>query len=399
MLLGEIIDRTGQRRDIALKGSGRTPFSRNGDGKAALGPVLREYLMGEAMHGLGIPTTRALAAVTTGELVYRQTALPGAVLTRVASSHIRVGTFQFFAARGETDKVRQLAEYAIARHYPEFAAQADRYLAFFAAVCARQAKLVAQWMLAGFIHGVMNTDNMTISGETLDYGPCAFLEHFDPAQVFSSIDRQGRYAYGNQPLILGWNLVRLAEALLPLFDDDRAKAVDMANEVIGGIEPMYEAAWLAGMRIKLGLTEEETGDSVLAQGFLALLAEGLADYTLAFRHLATFAEGREAPLRRLLATAAGLEPWLASWRGRIAVQQRPPGQTAAGLRAANPYYIARNHLVEQAIAAAAEDGDLAPFNTLLEVLARPFEEQAGHLPLAEPAQSETTENYRTFCGT
>ncbi len=391
VLLGEVIDIFGQRRDIALKGSGRTPFSRGGDGRAALGPVLREYILGEAMHGLGIPTTRALAAVATGERVYRQTALPGAVLTRVAASHIRVGSFQFFAARRETDNVRQLADYAIARHYPGLAGAENRYLAFFEAVCGRQARLVAQWMLAGFIHGVMNTDNMSISGETMDYGPCAFLEHYDPGQVFSSIDRGGRYAYASQPLVLGWNLVRLAEALLPLFADDRDRAVELANGLIPGIEVRYEAAWLAGMRAKLGLAGIEPGDAALAEHFLAALEAGRADYTLAFRHLARAATGDEGPLRALFGDVALLDAWLPRWRARGAASPE-------ALRAKNPGFIARNHRVEEALG-AAEGGNLAPFEALLAVLARPFDDHPEFAALAEPASVEETQGYRTFCGT
>ena len=398
LLLGEVIDVFGQRRDIALKGSGRTPFSRNGDGKAALGPVLREYLVSEAMQALGIPTTRALAAVTTGELVYRETALPGAVLTRVASSHLRVGTFQFFAARGEHDKVRQLVDYAITRHYPDVLAAENKYLAFLKGVCARQAALVAKWMLAGFIHGVMNTDNMTLSGETIDYGPCAFMEHYDPVQVFSSIDSNGRYAYANQPRILAWNLVRLAECLLPLLHEDRALAVDMANAVIGKVDGLYQAAWLSGMRGKLGLATCENGDNALAQGLLDAMETGRADYTLAFRHLARAAEGDEAPLRALFTDDSALDLWLAQWQARLAREAAAPAQRAIAMRAKSPAFIPRNHRVEEAIEAAVE-GDFAPFETLLHVLARPFDDQPEHAALMQPASVAQTADYRTFCGT
>ena len=399
LLLGEIIDIHGQRRDIALKGSGPTPFSRNGDGKAALGPVLREYLVGEAMHALGIATTRALAAVTTGEWVYRDTAQPGAILTRVAASHIRIGTFQYFAARGETGKLRQLADYAIARHYPELRGAENPCLAFLEAVCARQTALVAQWMLAGFIHGVMNTDNTSISGETIDYGPCAFLEHFEPGQVFSSIDRNGRYAYANQPLVLRWNLVRLAEALMPLLHAEPDQAAELANAVLATLDERHATAWLAGMRRKLGLTNERPGDAELARAFLAVLEAGRADYTLAFRHLGAAGQGNEAFLRAQFAGCSMLDPWLARWRARLAQDPCLAADRAKTMARANPAFIARNHRVEAAIQAALENQDFAPFETLLQVLARPFDDQPEHAELAEPASAAQTAAYKTFCGT
>ena len=390
VLIGEVIDREGQRRDIAFKGSGRTPFSRGGDGKAALGPVLREYLMGEAMHGLGIATTRALAAVTTGDMIRRSAGLlPGAVLTRVAGSHVRVGTFQFFAARGETVKLRQLADYVIARHYPGLIGQECRYLALLEAVRDRQAGLIARWMLVGFIHGVMNTDNMALSGETIDYGPCAFLEGYDPATVFSSIDAHGRYAYGNQPLILGWNLARFAETLLPLLDADEGRAVELATQVIGHTGQVYQGFWLKGMREKLGLNGEQDDDLALAQDFLKILHSARADYTLSFRALAAAAEGDETVLGDL---ASGAGDWLVRWyaRGHLG---------GAALRRANPLFIARNHRVEEALSAAVERGDLAPFERLLRVLARPFDEHPDAIDLTEPAPREVTAAYQTFCGT
>ncbi|HEX6362798.1 MAG TPA: YdiU family protein, partial [Albitalea sp.] len=292
LLLGEVVDRAGRRRDIAFKGSGPTPFSRGGDGKAAVGPVLREAIVGEAMHALGIPTTRALAAVATGEPVFREDVLPGAVLTRVASSHLRVGTFQYFAVRGQMDELRQLADYAIRRHDAALADDPERDLGLLRAVAERQAALVARWMHAGFIHGVMNTDNMTISGETIDYGPCAFMEAYDPAAVFSSIDTHGRYAYANQPLIARWNLARLAEALLPLMDpEDPERAVPRAAEVIDAFPALYERHWLAGARAKLGLAREEAGDLALARDWLELLKSQAVDHTLAWRYLADAADG------------------------------------------------------------------------------------------------------------
>ena len=306
LLLGEVIDRRGRRRDIQLKGSGPTPFSRSGDGRAALGPVLREYLIGEAMHALGIPTTRALAAVSTGEPVYREVALPGAVLTRVAASHIRVGTFQWCAARGEPEQVRRLADYVIARHYREVQDHANPYLGLLECVCDRQAALIARWMHVGFIHGVMNTDNMTISGETIDYGPCAFMDHYDPATVFSSIDTQGRYAYANQPRIAQWNLARLAETLLPLLDADSDRAITCATDVIKAFPAHYTRYWLQGMRAKLGLVTEDEADLDLATGFLSAMEGQNVDYTLAFRRLADAACGDERTDARAVCRCVGL---------------------------------------------------------------------------------------------
>ena len=386
-LLGEVIDRDGRRRDIALKGSGRTPFSRGGDGKAAVGPMLREYLLGEAMHALGIPTTRALAVVATGEDVYRETALPGAVLTRVAASHIRVGTFQFFAARGETDKLRALADYTIARHYPDCAAAENPYLALFDAVTAAQARLIAQWMGVGFIHGVMNTDNMALSGETIDYGPCAFMEGYAAGTVFSSIDHGGRYAYGNQPLILGWNLARLAEALLGLFDADGDRAVDLANARLEAIAGRYRAEWLAVMRRKLGLSGVQDGDAALADGLMAAMEGQGADWTLTFRRLAAAITDDGAVLP-LFDDPAPMRDWLAAWRKRL------DGGAEARLLAANPAVIARNHLVEGALAAAT-GGDMAPFEALLAAVTEPFvEREAFMLPAPDGFG-----RYVTYCGT
>ncbi|MCE9658916.1 MAG: YdiU family protein [Burkholderiales bacterium] len=411
VLLGEVIDRAGRRRDIALKGSGRTPFSRGGDGKAAVGPMLREVLVGEAMHALGIPTTRALAVVATGQPVLRETVLPGAVLTRVAASHIRVGTFQFFAARGDVARVRQLAEYTIARHDPDLAGTPGRFLALLERVCARQAALIAQWMNVGFIHGVMNTDNMTLSGETIDYGPCAFVEAYDPAAVFSSIDRHGRYAFGNQPGIAQWNLTRLAEALLPLLSDEPEEAAAQATAVIEAFPAMHARHLLAGQRAKLGLQRvegaDEAADAALAADWLALLHAGHADFTLAWRRLADAAAGADAPLRALFADASAPEAWLARWRERCAREDegRAVDGTAAGearagrMRRANPWVIPRNHRVEEALAAASDDGDLGPFDRLLDALRRPYDEIAENARYAEPAPAEVTACYQTFCGT
>jgi uncharacterized protein YdiU (UPF0061 family) len=403
LLLGEVHDRQGRRRDIAFKGSGRTPFSRGGDGRAAVGPMLREVLISEALHALGLPTTRALAVAATGEWVYREDRLPGAVLTRVAASHLRVGTFQLFAARGEVERVRQLAEYTIARHDADLAGTPGRYRALLERVARRQAALIARWMGLGFIHGVMNTDNMTISGETIDYGPCAFMEAFDPGAVFSSIDHQGRYAYANQPGIARWNLARLAETLLPLLSDDADAAVAEATAVINAFPDWYQTEWLGVWRAKLGLAlpspGDEAGDARLPEAWLRLLQEHAVDFTLAARHLADAAAGDEAPLRSLFDAAdggpAGITAWLGQWQAR---RTAPGTPDAAALRAANPRIIPRNYRVEEALAAATE-GDLAPFETLLAALRRPFDDDPALSPFAEPAPAALTAGYRTFCGT
>ncbi|HXV50365.1 MAG TPA: YdiU family protein [Candidatus Binatia bacterium] len=398
LLLGEVVDRSGQRRDIQLKGSGPTPFSRAGDGRAALGPVLREYLIGEAMHALGIPTTRALAAVLTGEPVFRETPLPGAVLTRVAASHIRVGTFQFFAARGEQAKVKRLADYVIERHYPELKEQANPYLGLLEHVCDKQAALVARWMHVGFIHGVMNTDNMAISGETIDYGPCAFMDHYDPSTVFSSIDTYGRYAYANQPKIAQWNLARFAETLLSLLDVDRNLAVARASEVVNNFPQRYEHHWLNGMRAKLGLFTEEEADLNLATGFLTAMEGNKIEYTLAFRYLANAALGDEEPLRALFSDPSAYDLWSQHWRARLVREATAPLERAQAMRRANPAFIPRNHRVEEALSASVKRDDYAPFDALLNILARPFDDQPEFAAFAEPAP-EGQGRYRTFCGT
>ncbi len=395
ILLGEVVARDGQRYDIQLKGSGPTPFSRRGDGRAALGPVLREYIIGEAMHALGIPTTRALGAVITGEHVYRETALPGAVLTRVASSHIRVGTFQFFAARGDAEAVQVLADYAIDRHYPELAGD---YRAFFLAVLARQAELIARWLHVGFIHGVMNTDNMAVSGETIDYGPCAFMDTYDPATVFSSIDTAGRYAYGNQPRIGAWNLARLAEAMLPLLGAERDHAIAWAQEALSGFAPRFEATYLAGLRAKVGLRTARDGDDDLTQDLLRRMQEAGADWTLTFRALADAAEGQDEAARALFNPAAAFDGWAETWRARLAAEPETPAERAAAMRAINPLYIPRNHLVEAALDAAVSAGDHGPFEALLNVIARPFDERPGLERYTLPPRPEERV-LATFCGT
>jgi len=411
LLLGEVIGRHGHRRDIAFKGSGRTPFARGGDGKAAVGPMLREVLVSEAMHALGIPTTRALAVAATGEPVYREQLLPGAVLTRIAASHIRVGTFQFYAARGDVESVRKLAEYTIARHDPELATSPQRFLGLLQNVAQRQAALIAQWMNVGFIHGVMNTDNMTISGETIDYGPCAFMEAYDPATVFSSIDHQGRYAFGNQPNIALWNLARLAETLVPLLSDDPEHAVAMATEVLAAFPAQYRTQLLRGRRAKLGLRrgepDDDSADLALVEDWLTLLHAERVDFTLAWRRLANVAAGDEAPLRALFADARGPDAWLARWRARCTSEscRAQHGATMADLerakamRSVNPNIIARNHRVEEALAAASDQDDLAPFQRLLDALRQPYDETHELAPYAEPAPAAVTAGYRTFCGT
>ncbi|WP_457106912.1 protein adenylyltransferase SelO [Methylobacterium sp. P5_C11] len=400
ILLGEVIDRDGQRRDIQLKGAGPTPFSRRGDGRAALGPVLREYLVSEAMAALGIPTTRALAAVATGETVVRETLLPGAVLTRVAASHIRVGTFQFFATRGDAEGVRMLADHVVARHYPEAAAATNPYRALLEGVVGRQADLVARWLHVGFVHGVMNTDNMSVAGETIDYGPCAFLDAYDPRTVYSSIDRNGRYAYGQQPRIALWNLTRLAETLLPLLAADETQAVAEAEAALGGFAPRFEAAYRSGLGRKLGLAEVRDGDSALASDLLERMAANQADFTLTFRTLCAAAERPEADaaVRDLFVDPTAYDAWAVGWRARLAQEAREPAETAAAMRAVNPAFIPRNHRVEAMIEAAVERGDFAPFEALLAVLSRPYTEQPGDAAFAEAPEGGGV-GYRTFCGT
>ena len=386
-LLGEVVDRAGRRRDIQLKGSGRTPFSRMGDGRAALGPVLREYIVSEAMAALGVPTSRALAAVATGETVWRETPLPGAVLTRVASSHIRVGTFQYFAVRGDTEALRILCEHARDRHYPE----AETPLDFLRAACAAQARLVAQWMGLGFIHGVMNTDNCHVGGETIDYGPCAFMDAYHPETVFSSIDSYGRYAYVNQPQIAAWNLAQLASCLLPLIDPDEEAAIAAATEVVHGFAPEYQARWLERFAGKLGIGSPRPEDGELVTALLALMDRQGADFTRSFRGLA------DGSARAEFAAPDAFDAWQADWRARLAQEGREAGALAAALRAANPAFIPRNHRVEQAIAAASAR-DFGPFERLVTVLACPFEDQPEAADLmASPEPHEVVE--ATFCGT
>jgi uncharacterized protein YdiU (UPF0061 family) len=403
-LLGEVVGRDGARYDIQLKGSGRTPFSRAGDGRAALGPVLREYIVSEAMAAMGVPTTRALAAVLSGEYVQRETPQPGAVLTRVASSHLRVGTFQYFAARQDVEGLVQLAGFAIARHYPDAAEAARPIRAFLDGVIARQASLIAQWLLVGFVHGVMNTDNMAISGETIDYGPCAFLEAYDPATVFSSIDHYGRYAYANQPRIALWNLTRFAETLLPLLEletGDQKAAIASATEALEAFAPQFEAAHLADLRRKLGLLMEREDDRALAEDLLQRMAANHADFTLTFRRLCDAAAGVEGdgPVGELFDDPTAFDRWAVKWRSRLLEEPAVTAETrAAAMRTVNPVYIPRNHRVEAAIRAAAESRDFAPFEELLEALSSPYDERPGFEEYATPARPEERV-LQTFCGT
>ena len=389
LLLGEVVDVHGRRRDLHLKGSGRTPFARGGDGKAVVGPMLREHVLGEAMHALGIPTTRALAVVGTGEEIPRGALLPGAVLARVAASHIRVGTFQFAATRGGPDLVRRLADHSIARHHPAAAGAENPHLAFFESVVESQASLIAQWMLVGFIHGVMNTDNMAISGETIDYGPCAFMDAFDPGTVFSSIDHGGRYAYGNQPRVAPWNLARLAEALLPLIDETQETAVEMVTEALKTFPDRFHRHWSAGMRAKLGLREADDVTGALIDDLLGVLHEQRMDYTSSFRMLSRHLRGDGLP--------PALRPWGERWREQLAHEGADLPGTADAMDRVNPAYGARNQRVEEALAAAT-DGDLGPVERLVDVLRRPYDERPGLEAYAEPAP-ESWGSYQTFCGT
>ncbi|MHA7833972.1 MAG: protein adenylyltransferase SelO [Algiphilus sp.] len=402
LLLGEVIGRDGQRRDIQLKGSGRTPYSRGGDGRAALGPVLREYVVSEAMYALGVPTTRALAAVRTGESVMRDRILPGGIVTRVARSHIRVGTFEYFAARRDQDSVRLLADHVIQRHYPDVARADNAYLELLRAVARAQAELVAQWLGVGFIHGVMNTDNVSLPGETIDYGPCAFMDSYHPDTVFSSIDQHGRYAFGNQPRIAQWNMARFAECLLPLIDDDEEQAVARATEVLEANADVLDVAWMGVMRAKLGLQQAEEGDKALVQDLLALMRDQAADYTLAFRGLAE-AVGADGPEQAPALLEGFPEPqaltdWLPAWQRRLNAEAQPKDRVQAGMRARNPRYIPRNHRVEQAIAAAVDHDDLTPFHRLVDVVCDPYTERSeAEYCATPPADHERVT--QTFCGT
>ncbi len=391
LLLGELADADGRLRDIHLKGSGATPFARAGDGLAAVGPMLREYVISEAMHALGVPTTRSLAVLSTGRPVQRETPLPGAVLTRIAASHLRVGSFQYASATGDLDLLRRLADHAITRHYPGAAMTDHPYLALFESVAAVQAVLIARWMLIGFIHGVMNTDNMTISGETIDYGPCAFMEAYDPDTVFSSIDQWGRYAYDNQPVVAAWNLARFAEALLPLLADHVDEGVALAEKAFGVFRAQYDETWTSGMRAKFGLSMDVDAATVtsLTDEVLALLKESRVDYTSFFRGLSHAARGNAEPTRGLFINLAGIDDWIARWRAF--------GPDAALMDRSNPLYIPRNHLVEEALGAATA-GELGPLQQLITAVTEPYDARPGLHRYTTPAP-EDFGDYRTFCGT
>lgn len=399
LLLGEVFNQTGQRQDIALKGSGRTPFSRGGDGKAAIGPVLREYIVAEAMFALGIPTTRALAAVTTGQSVMRESGpLPGAVLARVAASHLRVGTFQYFAAQGETGKLRQLADYAIARHYPQAQDCDNPYLSLLQSVSKVQADLLAKWMTVGFVHGVMNTDNMTISGETIDYGPCAFMDSYDPRALYSSIDHQGRYAYGQQPVMARWNLARFAETLLPFLDADETCAIDLATTEVNRFADLYLPAWTGRMRAKMGLQTALPGDTKLADDLLAAMEGQNVDYTLLFRGLSEPSFGRASEVKLLFKDPSAFLEWFQRWQVRLGQEDSDPTLRAMQMKQVNPIYIPRNHKVEEVLQSMEKHGNIAPFERLKRVLSQPFVQQDGCEDYALPAPDDFGP-YMTFCGT
>jgi uncharacterized protein YdiU (UPF0061 family) len=393
LLLGEQIAQDGSRWDIQLKGSGLTPFSRRGDGRAALGPMLREYILSEAMFALGIPTSRSLAVVTTGEPVYRTTPLQGAVLTRVAASHIRIGTFEYLQTLGDLPTLKTLADYTVQRHFPSLADAPNPHQALLATVAERQAELIARWMAVGFIHGVMNTDNVGIAGETIDYGPCAFMDTYDPDTVFSSIDHHGRYAYQNQPRIGGWNLARFAEALLPLLHDEESRAIEMAQETLGKYGERYEHHWLAGMSAKLGLHTFEEDDRTLLQTWLGLLAQEKRDFTNAFRMLSS-----DSPQDQATISTGPFLDWHQRWTARLERQGTPIKAVHDRMRQKNPAFIPRNHRVEEALRAADEDGNYQPIQDLLQVLAAPFQDNPAWAAYQEPAGPEYSD-YQTFCGT
>lgn len=401
LLLGEVVANNGARFDIQLKGSGRTPFSRRGDGRAPLGPMLREYLISESMHALGIPTTRSLAVVATGETVFRDSPLPGAVLTRVASSHIRVGTFEFFAAQRDLGKLKRLAEYSIKRHYPEAAAAAIPCLALFEGVVDRQARLLARWMLTGFVHGVMNTDNMAISGETIDYGPCAFIDHYDPLAVFSSIDVGGRYAYGEQPVVAHWNLLRFAEALAPLVAqevEDVKEVVRRLSDVAALFPGRYRKYWLEGMRAKLGLFVEDAGDLDLANALYAAVEGRRIDFTELFRRMSDVVRGDAGPVEQLFDSREAIAPWIRLYEARMKLEELPADVRADAMDRHNPIYIPRNHFVESALRSAVDDGNLAPFRQLASVLSHPYREEPGLDAFAKGPPADFGP-YITYCGT
>ena len=398
LLLGETLDQQGNLKDIQLKGSGRTPFSRRGDGKSALGPVLREYLISESMHILGIPTTRSLAAINTGEKVHRDEETYGGIMTRVASSHIRIGSFEYAYKNKDISVVKDLADYSISRHYPDTASLDNPYLAFFAAVCNEQASLVASWMTVGFIHGVMNTDNMAISGETIDYGPCAFMDAYNPATVFSSIDVNSRYAYGNQPAILTWNLTRLAETLIPLVNTDKDESIKLLTEVLQLIKPVYTNYWLSLMRSKIGLSKEEQNDIELITNLLEIMEEEKTDFTNSFRLLSKALIGDTQSIRKLFNNSRRFDGWMMIWQERISQEGVAEEKIATSMNKINPIYIPRNHKVEEVLKAAVNENDMKPFSSLYSILQDPYKEIIGLESFSEPAP-ESNIPYKTFCGT
>ena len=398
LLLGESLNINGELKDIQLKGSGPTPFSRRGDGKSALGPVLREYLISESMHVLGIPTTRALAAIKTGENVQREQELPGGVMTRVASSHIRVGSFEYAYKSKNQSLIKDLADYSINRHFPETADVENPYLAFFAAVCNEQASLVANWMSIGFIHGVMNTDNMTISGETIDYGPCAFMDVYDPSTVFSSIDKNGRYSYKNQPKILTWNLTRLAETLIPLVHKDQNEAIKLLTEVLQLIKPVYTNYWLSSMRSKIGLSKEDQDDINLISQLLNLMKTNKVDFTLCFRYLSKALVGDIKSIKNLFKNDIAFDNWMTLWKERVSQESISDEKIASSMNAVNPLYIPRNHKVEEALKAAVFDNNMKPFLKLHDILKNPYDEIKEFYEYEKPVKSSSV-RYKTFCGT
>ena len=398
LLLGETLDQQGNLKDIQLKGSGRTPFSRRGYGKSALGPVLREYLISESMHILGIPTTRSLAAINTGEKVHRDEETYGGIMTRVASSHIRIGSFEYAYKNKDISVVKDLADYSISRHYPDTASLDNPYLAFFAAVCNEQASLVASWMTVGFIHGVMNTDNMAISGETIDYGPCAFMDAYNPATVFSSIDVNSRYAYGNQPAILTWNLTRLAETLIPLVNTDKDESIKLLTEVLQLIKPVYTNYWLSLMRSKIGLSKEEQNDIELITNLLEIMEEEKTDFTNSFRLLSKALIGDTQSIRKLFNNSRRFDGWMMIWQERISQEGVAEEKIATSMNKINPIYIPRNHKVEEVLKAAVNENDMKPFSSLYSILQDPYKEIIGLESFSEPAP-ESNIPYKTFCGT
>tara|TARA_Y100001949_G_scaffold53592_2_gene45095 strand:- start:3284 stop:4771 length:1488 start_codon:yes stop_codon:yes gene_type:complete len=400
ILLGEIVNNGGCRFDIQLKGSGQTSYSRSGDGRAPLGAVIREYIISEAMHSLNIPTTRSLAIIVTGELVSRETLLPGGILTRIASSHLRVGTFEYFAASDNQENLQLLADYSINRHFPNIKKSNLRYQTFLESVCDRQAALIAKWMHVGFVHGVMNSDNASISGETIDYGPCAFMDSYDPATVFSSIDHHGRYAYGNQPNIAQWNIACLGECLLPLIHPDRNKAIGIAEEILDSFQDKFRKYWLSGMYKKIGLTQNEPEDINLLEQLLELMKENKTDYTLTFRYLSDAIENDtgNSNFEKQFLSQNKISEWLVSWRKRLKIQSASFKKIKMSMQKENPAFIPRNHRIEKAIYEAVDNNDYSYMDHLILLLNKPYQDQPNNSEYMHPPE-KPDHNYQTFCGT